>query len=286
MATGMTDPAGAVTDVDARAFPDVAARPTAEDWSGGAPHERTVMSTNRMAADRSDRSAARAAAATPHVRRWLRCIAVTAALPWAAVACEEEPTSIDDLDTVITLYDSTVDFGAFLTYAMPDSIIHIGADTTMRLSRHFDPVILDEIAAQMSAAGYVRVADPRAATPDVVVLAGVTSSTHVAYATYPVEYWDWWYGWDWWAPLDASWGFYYPWYPSTVTYIYRTGTLLIDMIDPRARDDGVRLIGSLWVGALNGLLDGNDAALAARIQDGIGRAFVQSPYLRANGAHQ
>jgi hypothetical protein len=224
------------------------------------------------------------------VRRWLRRLGAPAALLvplMLAGACEEEPTSIDDLDTVITLYDSTVDFGRFLTYAMPDSIVHVGGGTTRRLSRRFDRMILDEIAAQMSAAGYVRVTDPQAARPDLVVLAGATSSAHVAYVTYPGDYWDWWYGWDWWLPLDASWGFYYPWYPSsTVTYVYRTGTLLIDMFDPRTRDDGLRLIGSLWVGALNGVLDGDDVALATRVQDGIGRAFEQSPYLHSNGSHR
>jgi hypothetical protein len=213
-----------------------------------------------------------------------RIVAPAALLLLLAAACDEEPTSVDDLDTVITVYDSTVDFGTFLTYAMPDSVVHIGSDTTMRLSRRFDRMILNEIAAQMAAAGYVRVTDPQSVPPDLVVLAGVTSSTHVAYVTYAGDYWDWWYGWDWWVPLDASWGFYYPWYPSTATYVYRTGTLLIDLFDPRARDDGLRLIGSLWVGALNGLLDGNDVALATRIQGGITRAFVQSPYLHSNGA--
>lgn len=222
------------------------------------------------------------------VRCLRRCVVPAALLPWVLVAgaCEEEPTSIDDLDTVITLYDSTVDFGRFLTYAMPDSVVHVGSDTTMRLSRRFDRMILNEIAEQMAAAGYVRVADLQAGPPDLVVLAGVTSSTHVAYVSYAGDYWDWWHGWDWWVPLDASWGFYYPWYSSTVTYVYRTGTLMIDMFDPRGRDDGLRLMGSLWVGALNGLLDGNEVALATRIQDGITRAFVQSPYLHANGTEQ
>jgi hypothetical protein len=52
------------------------------------------------------------------------------------------------------------------------------------------------------------------------------------------------------------------------------------------RNDGLRLIGSLWVGALNGVLDGDEVALATRIQDGIARAFEQSPYLHSNGAHR
>jgi hypothetical protein len=209
-----------------------------------------------------------------------------AALLFAAVlagACEEEPTSIDDLDTIVTLYDSTVDFGQFLTYAMPDSVMSIGSDTTIRLSHAHDQFILNEIAEQMAAMGYVRVTDPASAPPDLAVLVGVTTSTHVGYATYPGSYWDWWYGWDWWVPLDASWGFYYPWYSTTVVYTYRTGTLLIDMFDPRLRDDQLKLMGSLWIGALNGVLEGNEAEGAVRLEDGIARAFEQSPYLRSNG---
>jgi hypothetical protein len=199
-----------------------------------------------------------------------------------ASGCEEEPTSIDDLDTVVTLYDSSVEFGGYLTYAMPDSVVHFGSDTTQNLSREHDQVILGEIAAQMAAAGYIRVTDPREEPPDLVVLAGATSTTHVGYATYTADYWAWWSGWAWYAPFDPTWSFYYPWYSTTVTYVYRVGTILIDLIDPLQRDQNRKLVGSLWVGAVNGVL-GDEAQADTRIRSGIAQAFEQSPYLRAGG---
>lgn len=199
-----------------------------------------------------------------------------------AVGCEEEPTAIDDLDTVVTLYDGTVEFDDYATYAMPDSIVHFGSDTTQQLSREHDQVILGEIAAQMTQAGYVRVTDPEAEPPDLVVLAGATSTAHVGYATYTADYWAWWSGWGWYAPFDPTWSFYYPWYTTTVAYVYRVGTILIDVIDPLQRDNDRRLVGSLWIGAVNGVL-GNATEAETRIRDGIAQAFEQSPYLRAGG---
>ena len=61
-------------------------------------------------------------------------------------------------------------------------------------------------------------------------------------------------------------------------YTYRTGTLLVTMIDVRAQRADTKTIPMLWAAGLDGLV--GDASTMARIHAGIDQAFEQSPYLR------
>ena len=58
---------------------------------------------------------------------------------------------------------------------------------------------------------------------------------------------------------------------------YTTGTLLVDMIDPSTFDIGSNQVESIWVAAVNGLVEGS--GIQNRLISSINQCFSQSPYL-------
>lgn len=186
-------------------------------------------------------------------------------------------------DLVATFHMEGADFAANKTYDMPDSIVDVGVaagfDTT--LDHAHDAAILAKVAAEMTQMGYTRV---NAATtrPDVVVLvSAITVDNYDVWYSYPwYPYWGWWGGWGPWSTYgqSPSSSYYYPWYPVTVTG-YTTGSLFISMIDPDVVPADSTRATPIWLGAINGLLEGTDQQILTRIDNNITQAFAQSPYL-------
>jgi hypothetical protein len=177
--------------------------------------------------------------------------------------------TVSETDTVITLFDETADFSGMGTYAMPDTVVHLveegGKDDIPRVH---DDDILSQVAANMDALGYTRVADP--ATADVHVLNAVSIRDYTGYAYYG-GYWGYWYG------GYPGWG-WYPYYPSGgVAYSYSIGTLFIVMTDPHKPTSDGKVAPPIWIAGLNGLADKGSSA--NRIEKGIDQAFAQSQYL-------
>lgn len=187
--------------------------------------------------------------------------------------------STEDYDIVATYYDNSFDYGAVRTFAMPDSVIHI-VDTSRvdDIGRDYDALILNEVVRNLESRGYTRETDPESNGSDVVVLVYATSADN--YYTYPWSpwwgYWGRWPGWGYWPP-GPGWGPRYPRFWRVGSY--RTGTLVIDMLDPNDADTDAQLIPSRWVALQNGLL--NDVNSGERIANNIAQAFNQSPYLGA-----
>jgi Domain of unknown function (DUF4136) len=177
--------------------------------------------------------------------------------------------TVSDTDAVVTVFDKNADFTTKLTYAMPDTVIHLVAEGGKDdVSRVYDATILGRIASNMDALGYARVTDP--ATADVQVLTAATVNDYVGYVSYG-WYWDYWYG------YPPGWG-WYPYYPSGgVTYSYSLGTILVVMTDPHKTDSTGKRVPPIWTGALNGMAD--KSTNAQRITRGIDQAFAQSKYL-------
>ena len=67
-------------------------------------------------------------------------------------------------------------------------------------------------------------------------------------------------------------------YPVVVD-AFTTGTLFINIFDPEQVGTEERTIPMVWLGAVNGLLEGSASGLQARITQGIDQLFDQSPYL-------
>jgi hypothetical protein len=188
---------------------------------------------------------------------------------------------IDDLDLVYTNYSSSFDFNSKQTYAIPDSVIKITGDIfndpdgdlkPTFLSASSAAVILDAINQNMTDAGWTKV--NKFSNPDVIMLVSTVTTTNIYW------YYDWWY-WGWYYPgFYPGWGWYYPgYYPPYVTG-YRSGSVLIQMVDAKAVAAGAENAPVVWSCILNGLAEGGTSSIAARVQTGIGKAFAQSPYLK------
>ena len=189
-------------------------------------------------------------------------------------------TDVQQLDLVVTTHDEAVVFTGFGTYALLDSVVHIDFEDNNNdslLTRNNDALILSRVAAGIEGFGYTEETDPDNNPPDVILLVGVFGVTKRAYVSYP--WWDW-YGW---YPGWGCCGPGYGWgYPSAPVAVYDTGTLVITMVDPNRMGADVNTLPVIWVAGIQGLLQGSEAGISARITDAIDQAFDQSPYLRTN----
>ena len=196
------------------------------------------------------------------------------------------PESTEEFDVVVTGFDITADFGAFTTYAMPDSVVSLTGEDGQEHDHSLDAGILAKIAENMGNRGYTRIPeqDLDTTTPDMIVLPGIaTFKNYNAYTSYPwYGSWGWWGGWGYpgGGNYGSGWGIAYPWYNSSVIYSYEVGTLAIVIIDPDNFDAAEENIRALWSGAANGLVD--PQATGSRLDDAIDQMFVQSPYLESN----
>jgi hypothetical protein len=165
----------------------------------------------------------------------------------------DESASINDLDIVITNYDTGYNFSGIQSYLMPDTVIAItdpaNPENNFEYKHTYDNMILSELASQFGTLGYNRVYDTLAVKPDVTVKVSAVSTTYI--------------------------GPEYLWAPQ---YNYQVGTIIVTMIDMKSNQalqtDSVSVV---WMGAINGLVEGSN--IENRIRSGIGQMFIQSPYL-------
>ena len=217
-------------------------------------------------------------------RRARRTISTALAALLSLLACSVDTVSPDALDLVVAVRDPATDFAALRTFAMPDTIVHLSEVVTsiedVPISRAHDAEILRLVAENFEARGYVRETNPRVNRPDFIVLVGAVASEHfVAYASYP--WYDWWGfypGFAYYSGFSADYGVFYPWAGTVGGYAWRQGTVIVDAIDARVVDTTAKRVRSMWVGALNGVL--NDSNASARLESGIDDMFTLSPYLR------
>jgi hypothetical protein len=203
------------------------------------------------------------------------------ALAALGTACHpNEPTNVSELDVVATAHDDTVNYGAIQTYVMPDSVVEIvppeSVLTALPFNHAYDQLILDGVAAKLTALGYTRLPTYDLSNPPsvVVTIRGIAVRNTDIYVSYPWwGYWGW-YGWP--CCYGPGWGVGYP---VVTASQYDVGTIAVDMWDTRRADQSAERIPAIWVAVLRGLLEGSSVDAPARIQQAIDRAFAQSPYL-------
>ena len=200
---------------------------------------------------------------------------IAAALVLCSCGLDSGFNSIADFDVIVTVYDDQADFGAIQTYAMPDTVAHLGDDKSgsgrSREDGIYDQLILDELAANLEAIGYIREEDPENNGADVVVLAGVTSTEWEVWVSNP------WYDWGYWGYYSDYYYYYPPCSGCGNSYTFTTGSLLVIMEDRNAAEE--EIIPVLWAAGMNGLVEGSTSSIRNRIIDGIEQAFAQSSYL-------
>ena len=172
---------------------------------------------------------------------------------------------VEELDVVVTFYAQDVDFASFATFAMEDTVYNLavlqdpGLDD--ELDRRFDAEIIAQVKSELQARGYALV-DTSEAHDLRVGLGAMTVEGTLLYSYFP-----------WWGYSPGY------WYPSWGSVDFTKGSLLVFLVDWQGRDEQQQELDPIWVGGLDGVLDGGDPD--ARLEAGIGQMFVQSPYLQA-----
>jgi hypothetical protein len=185
--------------------------------------------------------------------------------------------NIADYDVVVTHYAPDADFQKYTTFVVADTLLLLGDPDgdEDELPSGLKDVITSEVETQMLRMGYVLENDPDTNEPDLVMLAGVTSTDWTGYVPgYPVYPGYPWYGYPWYPG--------YPWYGYGYTYSYTTGTVIVDMFDYATLDEDSGDIDVIWTFGMNGILSSSSSSNYSRIQSGIVQGFEQSPYLKQN----
>lgn len=188
------------------------------------------------------------------------------------------PPAEDD-DIVITYRAPNVDYTANKLYALPDSVVLIGdQSSSSTVGNTYEQIILTKIAENMATMGYTRVYHPDSA--DVTILPTVIYSTsqYDAYSDYNLDpYWGW-YDPDWFDP-DFDWSIDFGWETDEV-FTFSTGTLFIQMIDKKNPNLNTKKYSSIWAALINGVL--TTANLQTNLVRDINQAWDQSQYLKTN----
>lgn len=177
-------------------------------------------------------------------------------------------TNPSEYDVVVTLHDNLSTFtGSYKKYVMRDSVAHLSDGTSSsNISRDYDNLIRTRVQTNLTNIGYTRVTDT--ASADVIITLSVSKSTSLYIDSYyPDDYWNWGYG-----------GFYYPW---STAYAVTTGSVMTTMYDKKKVQAGSTKRAGVWMGIINGVLDGTRSDINTRISNGIDKCFTQSPYLKA-----
>lgn len=179
---------------------------------------------------------------------------------------------VDQLDLVYTNYSDEFDFSSVSTFTIPDSIPLVEEDSRPNnvefVKDPYRSTIISELRAQMEARGYQYVA--KSADPDLIIFPTASTDTETYYY-YWGGYWSWW-GW--------GGGWYYPGYYPGYGYAtsYEVGTVMVQAVyeDPNIADGDDKPV--VWVGVMNGLLQGSTNSVDQRIESSIQQMFAQSEY--------
>jgi hypothetical protein len=178
---------------------------------------------------------------------------------------------VDELDVAYTNYDPDFNFGNVSTYSLPDRVIDITGDTfngnQEYIDQEFSDAILNNLKDNLDAMGWTEIDEED--SPDVIILAS-------AFSTTTLYYYDWCW-WDWYYPgYCGGWNWYYPGYSPGFVSGYSTGTVLLQMVEPGGVQNNQLPV--VWLCGLNGLLQGSDASIIARIGTNIDQAFTHPPF--------
>jgi hypothetical protein len=205
----------------------------------------------------------------------MRKVAWAAALLLAAACYPGGAETVTDLDSVTTQHDASASFSTLRTYALPASIQEVASTRgqSLPMDHSYDTQILARVAANLNAIGLQQV-DPSTTTPDVDVLVTFTATRYAEYTSYSFA--NLWPGWSGFDGYDPSWGVYYPY--ASATFL-DAGSLRIEMLDMRTANPSTKQLTAIWNASIDGVLTGDNASTAERIEKGIDQAFAQSSYL-------
>jgi len=181
------------------------------------------------------------------------------------MACTKYPPSserlLEDL-AVITQYDTKADFNNYKTYSIPTSITKVTDKDTTEVTTQLAMDILNTIAKNMDARGFVQVA--AGVKPDVGIQVVYFQNTYVYSYSYN------WYG------YYPYYYYYYPYYPVYYSS-YTTGMINIEFVDLKIVDPDNQRLYVRWNAFIRGLLTGTHTT--SEITGSVDQAFTQTPQL-------
>ncbi|NEU09585.1 DUF4136 domain-containing protein [Flavihumibacter sp. R14] len=196
----------------------------------------------------------------------------------AATSCRKDP-DFDDLSSdliVSTNVDPTAQFNTYETFYISDTVANLGGtDEDSILTGPSAQQLVESVRANMVARGYTVTNIRRQA--DLGIQIGIVKVLNIESYYYP-GWWGGYYGWyDPWY-----WGSYYPYYYGwSTTYVYNTGTLIVDMYDLKnaAINQQYKAVWNITsLGIIGDSLDAN----VQRGINAVDQAFAQSEYLSTN----
>ena len=197
------------------------------------------------------------------------------ALATMFTGCSKDPlANLTDEESriYITDHDSTVDFSAFNTFSISDSVAVINNGQSSKEATASDAAFINAVKSQMQAAGFTLV--NRDASPDLAINVNRIYNTSTGVIAYD-NYYDYYGGyWDPYYYGYSGYGYYSPY--SYATYSIREGALSVDILDLKNAASANR-INVIWTGLIRGTGIFNASAASQQIE----MLFNQSPYLKS-----
>lgn len=206
------------------------------------------------------------------MKRGVTVIAASA-LMFLFLACTKDPLknlSNEESRIYITQRDSTINFTAFKTFSIADSVAYINNNQVVTRFTAVDRDFIEAIKSQMISRGFTLVT--RNQNPDLGITVSRIYSTYQGIVEYSNSYYDYW------DPFYWGYGgssYFFP--PSYGVYQVTEGALSVDMLNLKgaATSNQIRAI---WNGFIRGSGIFNSQTAGSQVQ----ALFVQSPYIVSN----
>lgn len=195
------------------------------------------------------------------------------AIIFMITSCTKDPLkdlSDEESRIYITQRDSTVNFKAFKTFSIADSVAYINNNQLVTRFTAVDAQFIEAIKNQMQQRGYVFV--PRNQNPDIGITVSRIYTTYqgiVDYSNYYYDYWDPFY----WGYTGSS--YFFPSYYGV--YQVTEGALSVDMLNLKDAP-ATNQIKSIW----NGFIRGSGIFNSQNVNRQVEALFSQSTYIKSN----
>jgi hypothetical protein len=196
----------------------------------------------------------------------------------AFAACYKAPGS-DQLSSqfvVLTNYDSAVNFKDYKTFVLPPyvGLISNSSSDTI-LDPQYGDTILALIKTNLESRGYTEIDNNHQA--DLGVSATALKEVTLVTGWYPGSWW----GYPGWGGCYWYYCGWYPWYPPYYpTYVYQTGSLIVELVDLKNISKPGTKLDVIWTNWNGGALGSSSSNLQNALNS-INQAFIQSPYISA-----
>lgn len=218
---------------------------------------------------------------------------------------EQDTTYLDELDITLTYYDKDFNFDSYQKFIVRDSVmLYSDYLEESEIEKFYTSGTSDEIRERIvnkfKNLGYTEVTDLEDADFAINPIVSLMKQEGLIYHWwwgYP-GYWGWYYNW-WWYYKSTDYYYYPPywgWYPTYTYYNYKTGSMVMEMIDAESirvsrewmenndpEDVDPNDIPELlfrWTATIDGILGSSADYNGQRAERGFNEAFEQSPYLK------